>query len=786
MDTSDPVVFASVATAALVLFLFIWRIVFFFTADADLTLLLKGPPPEGAFEDKVVWITGASQGIGQELAQRFAAMGARLILSSRSADRLEAVRATCRGKHAPEGVVVLPFDLKGGADVLRGAVRQAESAFRGEGACGGGEEPCGVDVLVLNAAHPRPGRGGGGGGGGGVGVGKRKRGSRARWGKGRAGLTCWLSCIHAWLVVYPIPSSSLSPLLVSPLVPMPPRNTPCTATCSFHFPSPLPLPSVSLFYCCNLTLPPSHSPTHTSPILFPPPLLVSLRPWHARGQRGRHHRAHALPPAGHDAAQQGADPREQLTRYLLLCMMQRIKGQILVVSFPAECAYIEIFKADVWVSSAAGKLPAPTQGVFAATKHAPCSLPPFDILLTPSSPFLSSPNQVSSAAGKLPAPTQGVFAATKHAPCSLPPFDILLTPSSPFLSSPNQVSSAAGKLPAPTQGVYAATKHALHGYFNTLRYEAVQHGVAVTLVCPGPIATEGSAEGAVKLATKPSADQLHVPAAAGGDEKVSVGRCALIPHTSLPPHLSPLSISSSQDSCMPASQCAELIVSATACSSLSPSSLHPTHCSASCPPHLAPHFPSLSTGLAHASIAMCRAHSERCCLEARRSMDLQTSGAATHVPRTVFPCYLQHALQQDWPKESASTQDRQQQHVFDEPTIHPHILFLFLLTHLSFLLPPLDLLYLFPQPFTLPHTPTPCNPSTPQVPIFPIPHPHTFPHTLTHTSAKVYHPLPSFLPSSLLFPSLLPLLSISLPLIPLTRPLSPPFTHLGPSPPLLA
>ncbi|CAI5508469.1 unnamed protein product [Closterium sp. Naga37s-1] len=557
MDTSDPVVFASVATAALVLFLFIWRIVFFFTADgtsfplpvplvlfircvfvfrtadgrkfkrahigsiSDLTLLLKGPPPEGAFEDKVVWITGGSQGIGQELAQRFAAMGARLILSSRSADRLEAVRATCRGKHAPEGVVVLPFDLKGGADVLRGAVRQAESAFRGEGACGGGEEPCGVDVLVLNAAHPRP------------------------------KLTC------------------------------------------------------------------EDTPEDTLRGMLEVNVVATI----------------------------------ELTRYLLPCMMQRNKGQILVVS------------------------------------------------------------------------------------------------------------SAAGKLPAPTQGVYAATKHALHGYFNTLRYEAVQHGVAVTLVCPGPIATEGSAEGAVKLATKPSADQLHVPAAAGGDEK---------------------------DSRMPASQCAELIVSATACSSLSPSSLHPTHCSASCPPHLAPHFPSLSTGLAHASIAMCRAHSERCCLEARRSMDLQTSGAATHVPRTIFPCYLQHALQKDWPQESASTQDRQQQHVFDEPPIHPHILFLFLLTHLSFLLPPLDLLYLFPQPFTLPHTPTPCNPSTPQVPLFPIPHPHTFPHTLTHTSAKVYHPLPSFLPSSLLFPSLLPLLSVSLPLIPLTRPLSPPFTHLGPSPPLLA
>ncbi|CAI7928510.1 unnamed protein product [Closterium sp. NIES-54] len=617
MDTSDPVVFASVATAALVLFLFIWRIVFFFTADADLTLLLKGPPPEGAFEDKVVWITGASQGIGQELAQRFAAMGARLILSSRSADRLEAVRATCRGKHAPEGVVVLPFDLKGGADVLRGAVRQAESAFRGEGACGGGEEPCGVDVLVLNAAHPRP------------------------------KLTC------------------------------------------------------------------EDTPEDTLRGMLEVNVVATI----------------------------------ELTRYLLPGMMQRNKGQILVVS------------------------------------------------------------------------------------------------------------SAAGKLPAPTQGVYAATKHALHGYFNTLRYEAVQHGVAVTLVCPGPIATEGSAEGAVKLATKPSADQLHVPAAAGGDEKPVLLLMYLAQY-------------------FPAN-CSPQLLPSTAPLNCSPQLHNPPPCPCALPPPFP--YPPLSPTAGAAThpvllLLYLRQYFPATGLYCSKPLSLpsthtclSTAGAATHVPRTVFPCYLQHALQQgelsavpitqgdsvsealqtvpqnredrgsqkcsntyfslfspsesgpmqmqqrvfsslalslthtnsllplfpplhlsDWPKESASTQDRQQQHVFDEPTIHPHILFLFLLTHLSFLLPPLDLLYLFPQPFTLPHTPTPCNPSTPQVPIFPIPHPHTFPHTLTHTSAKVYHPLPSFLPSSLLFPSLLPLLSISLPLIPLTRPLSPPFTHLGPSPPLLA
>ncbi len=58
-------------------------------ADADLTLLSKPPPPPGAFHGKVVWIIGASQGLGEELAKYWAAAGAKLILSSRSLEKLE-------------------------------------------------------------------------------------------------------------------------------------------------------------------------------------------------------------------------------------------------------------------------------------------------------------------------------------------------------------------------------------------------------------------------------------------------------------------------------------------------------------------------------------------------------------------------------------------------------------------------------------------------------------------------------------------------------------------------
>ncbi|HEX2853859.1 MAG TPA: SDR family oxidoreductase [Opitutaceae bacterium] len=58
--------------------------------------------------DKVVWITGASSGIGEALAHAFAREGARLVLSSRRVDELERVRRAC--SRADEHVV-LPLDL---------------------------------------------------------------------------------------------------------------------------------------------------------------------------------------------------------------------------------------------------------------------------------------------------------------------------------------------------------------------------------------------------------------------------------------------------------------------------------------------------------------------------------------------------------------------------------------------------------------------------------------------------------------------------------------------------
>lgn len=62
------------------------------------------------YKDKVIWITGASSGIGEALALEFAAQGAKLILSARRADVLKEVEDKCANAGA-SGTLVLPLDV---------------------------------------------------------------------------------------------------------------------------------------------------------------------------------------------------------------------------------------------------------------------------------------------------------------------------------------------------------------------------------------------------------------------------------------------------------------------------------------------------------------------------------------------------------------------------------------------------------------------------------------------------------------------------------------------------
>uniref|UniRef100_A0A3Q4GSK1 Dehydrogenase/reductase (SDR family) member 7 n=1 Tax=Neolamprologus brichardi TaxID=32507 RepID=A0A3Q4GSK1_NEOBR len=88
----------------------------FLFADADFTLLwasLAGHKPERKLKGLVVWITGASSGIGEELAYQLGKCGSCLILSARREDELHRVKRHCleTSDLKDDDVLVLPLDL---------------------------------------------------------------------------------------------------------------------------------------------------------------------------------------------------------------------------------------------------------------------------------------------------------------------------------------------------------------------------------------------------------------------------------------------------------------------------------------------------------------------------------------------------------------------------------------------------------------------------------------------------------------------------------------------------
>lgn len=88
---------------------------------------------------QTVWITGASSGIGEALALRFAREGASLVLSARRKNELERVAGLCRDAGLPaEQVLVLPLDVTDW-ESLPGAVQAVLDTF--------GD----IDLLVNNA-----------------------------------------------------------------------------------------------------------------------------------------------------------------------------------------------------------------------------------------------------------------------------------------------------------------------------------------------------------------------------------------------------------------------------------------------------------------------------------------------------------------------------------------------------------------------------------------------------------------------------------------------------------
>ena len=86
------------------------------------------------WKNKVVWITGASSGIGEALAMGFAVLGAKLVLSARNEQQLQRVAHAC----GSETCLVLPLDVTEQASMETAVVKVKE--------CFGS-----IDLLINNA-----------------------------------------------------------------------------------------------------------------------------------------------------------------------------------------------------------------------------------------------------------------------------------------------------------------------------------------------------------------------------------------------------------------------------------------------------------------------------------------------------------------------------------------------------------------------------------------------------------------------------------------------------------
>uniref|UniRef100_A0A4D5RI55 Putative dehydrogenase n=1 Tax=Ixodes scapularis TaxID=6945 RepID=A0A4D5RI55_IXOSC len=83
--------------------------------DADLTLLFKAKFGRSVdtLKGKVIWITGASSGIGEYLAYELSKVGARLALSGTNIENLNKVKENCLalGKSRGAEVLTVPFNI---------------------------------------------------------------------------------------------------------------------------------------------------------------------------------------------------------------------------------------------------------------------------------------------------------------------------------------------------------------------------------------------------------------------------------------------------------------------------------------------------------------------------------------------------------------------------------------------------------------------------------------------------------------------------------------------------
>ena len=94
------------------------------------------------FKSKNVWITGASSGIGEELAYQLSEAGANVVISARREEALERVKAKCLSMNGST-VHVVPLDVTD-SKALSSAVDEVVGGHFSD-------KNGGLDILILNA-----------------------------------------------------------------------------------------------------------------------------------------------------------------------------------------------------------------------------------------------------------------------------------------------------------------------------------------------------------------------------------------------------------------------------------------------------------------------------------------------------------------------------------------------------------------------------------------------------------------------------------------------------------
>ena len=87
-------------------------------------------------KNKIVFITGATSGIGEGCARKFAAMGSDLILNGRNIGKLESLKKELSAQGVD--VLTLPFDVRD-RNAMHNAIKSLEGKWKN------------IDILINNA-----------------------------------------------------------------------------------------------------------------------------------------------------------------------------------------------------------------------------------------------------------------------------------------------------------------------------------------------------------------------------------------------------------------------------------------------------------------------------------------------------------------------------------------------------------------------------------------------------------------------------------------------------------